>query len=208
MKTVSLDNFVTKFEKEFEVEFDKKMPNKWLPDVSSIKSDYIKFTLNPLMSCFDGSQNKYNRTINSKLTDNRSFNRTRIKYKKCFKKINKNLRLIYLFYHDLNDNLMGLLVSFELKGMLEEVYYDDLFQEDLSVFSHYSKVFKNDLLFGFTLCVTERIENLFDIMTGMFYTTDIYGDMLNQIIEKTEKELEYLEKRNKYLELDDYKIGG
>ena len=206
MKTVSLDNFVTKFEKEFEVEFDKKMPNKWLPDVSGIKADYIKFAPNTLMSCFDGSQDKYNRMINSKLTNNKLLNRTRIKYKKCFKKINKNLRLIYLFYHDLNDNLMGLLVSFELKGMLEEVFYDDLFKEDLSVFSHYSKVFRNDLLFGFTLCVTERIENLFDIMTGMF-VTDIYGDMLNQAIEKTEKELEYLEKRNKYLELDDCKIG-
>ena len=140
MKTVSLDNFVTKFEKEFEVEFDKKMPNKWLPDVSGIKADYIKFAPNTLMSCFDGSQDKYNRMINSKLTNNKLLNRTRIKYKKCFKKINKNLRLIYLFYHDLNDNLMGLLVSFELKGMLEEVFYDVLFKEDLSVFSHYSKV--------------------------------------------------------------------
>lgn len=197
MKTVSLDNFVTKFEKEFEVEFDKKMPNKWLPDVSGIKSDYIKFAPNPLMSCFDGSQDKYDRMINSKLTNNRLTNSTRIKYKKCFKKINKNLRLIYLFYHDLNDNLMGLLVSFELKGMLEEIFYDDLFKEDLSVFSHYSKVFKNDLLFmwSFQASTDPKLFMINGLMSDKF--------IHNFIDERVKRELEYLEKRNKYLELDD-----
>lgn len=201
MKTVSLDNFVTKFEQEFEVEFDKKMPNKWFPDVSNIKEDYINFAPNPLMSCFDGSQDKYNRMINSKLTNNKLLNRTRIKYKKCFKKINKNLRLIYLFYHDLNDNLMGLLVSFELKGMLEEVFYDVLFKEDLSVFSHYSKVFKNDLLFmwSFQASTDPKLFMINGLMSDRF--------IHNFIDKRVKRELEYLEKRNKYLELDDCKIN-
>ena len=195
MKKVSLDNLVTKFEEDFDVKFDKKMPNKWLPDVNNIKTDYIKFAPNPLMSCFDGSQDKYNMMINSKLT-----NSTRIKYKKCFKKINNNLRLIYLFYHDLNDGVMGLLVSFELKGMLEEIFYDDLFKEDLSVFSHYSKVFKNDLLFVFTFQASTE--------PPLFAINHWWNDSsINDSIDKrVKKEIEYLEKRNKYLELDDYNI--
>jgi len=195
MKKVSLDNFVTKFEEDFNVKFDKKMPNKWLPDVNNIKTDYIKFAPNPLMSCFDGSQDKYNMMINSKLTDS-----ARIKYKKCFKKINNNLRLIYLFYHDLNDGTMGLFVSFELKGMLEEIFYDDLFKEDLSVFSHYSKVFKNDLLFMFTFQASTD-PKLF-MINGLMGEKFIY-DFIDK---RVKKEIEYLEKRNKYLGLDDYNI--
>jgi hypothetical protein len=97
---------------------------------------------------------------------------------------------------------MGLLVSFELKGVLEQVYFDTLFQEHLSNFSNYNKVFKDHILDGFSVNEPKHMEFVFDIM-------DIVKDgWLNDYQKKIDKiiidEMIDLEMMDKYLELDDY----